>query len=70
MEDINSMLNSGDVPNIYQSDELDTIMQTMKGPATELGLVSTKANLFSLYLKRVKINLHSVITMRLVVVLL
>lgn len=64
MEDINSMLNSGDVPNIYQADELDKIMQTMKGPAAELGLGSTKANLFSLYLKRVKINLHFVITMR------
>lgn len=64
MEDINSILNSGDIPNIYQPDELDKIMQVMKISATELGLVASKANLFNLHLKRVKINLHSVITMR------
>lgn len=64
MEDINSMLNSGDIPNVYQADELDKIMQTMRGLAIELGLVTTKANLFNLYLKQVKINLHCVITMR------
>ncbi|XP_050431121.1 dynein axonemal heavy chain 1-like [Adelges cooleyi] len=63
LEDINNMLSSGDVPNIYQGDELDKIMQNMKGPATEIGLLPTKSNLFSLYLKQVKNNLHCVLTM-------
>ncbi|XP_050527307.1 dynein axonemal heavy chain 1-like [Daktulosphaira vitifoliae] len=63
LEDINNMLNSGDIPNIYQSDEMDKIMQNMKGPATELGLLPTKSNLFSLYIKQVKNSLHCVLTM-------
>lgn len=58
------MLNSGDVPNIYQPEELDKIYQGMKGTLQELGLAATKSNLFSVYQKQVRSNLHIVITMR------
>ncbi|KAJ9575541.1 hypothetical protein L9F63_007611, partial [Diploptera punctata] len=63
LEDMNNILNSGDVPNIYKPDELDQIYNAMKGIVTELGLPSTKSNLFSAYVKTVRSNLHSVITM-------
>lgn len=65
LEDINNILNSGDVPNIYQPDELDKIFQGMKGLVQELGLISTKSNLFATYQKEVRTNMHTVITMRL-----
>ncbi|KAJ8922597.1 hypothetical protein NQ315_007628 [Exocentrus adspersus] len=63
LEDLNNMLNSGDIPNIYQPDELDKIYQGMKGTLQELGLAATKSNLFAVYQKAVRSNLHSVITM-------
>ncbi|XP_065194434.1 dynein axonemal heavy chain 1-like [Sycon ciliatum] len=63
LEDINNILNSGDVPNIYALDELDKIYASMKGIVQDMGLAPTKANLFSAYTKRVRSNIHSVITM-------
>ncbi|KAJ8971587.1 hypothetical protein NQ317_002870 [Molorchus minor] len=63
LEDLNNVLNSGDVPNIYQPDELDKIYQGMKGAVQELGLAATKSNLFAVYKKQVRSNLHNVITM-------
>ncbi|XP_056631499.1 dynein axonemal heavy chain 1-like [Diorhabda sublineata] len=63
LEDLNNILNSGDVPNIYQPDELDKIYQNMKGLVQELGLTATKSNLFAVYQKEVRANLHNVISM-------
>ena len=64
MEDLNNILNAGDVPNIYAQDELDNIYTHMKPVVTEANLLPTKTNLFSAYTKRVRSNLHTVITMR------
>lgn len=64
MEDLNNILNSGDVPNIYALDELDKIYSTFKAAVQDAGLPATKTNLFSYYTKRVRSNLHTVITMR------
>ncbi|XP_024940673.1 dynein heavy chain 1, axonemal [Cephus cinctus] len=63
LEDLNNILNSGDVPNIYQSDELDRIFQLMRGPVQEAGLPTNRSNLFAAYQKIVRNNLHTVITM-------
>ncbi|XP_071943674.1 dynein axonemal heavy chain 1-like isoform X2 [Antedon mediterranea] len=63
LEDINNILNSGDVPNIYSFDELDQIYNAMKPIVQETGLQATKANLFSTYTKRVKSNTHTVLCM-------
>ncbi|CAH8652543.1 unnamed protein product [Schistosoma rodhaini] len=63
LEDINNILNAGDVPNIYQLDELDKIYDSMKIVAAESNLQPTKTNLFSCYTKRIRANLHIVITM-------
>ncbi|KAH8863214.1 Dynein heavy chain 1, axonemal [Schistosoma japonicum] len=63
LEDINNILNAGDVPNIYQLDELDKIYDSMKIVAAESGLQPSKTNLFSCYTKRIRANLHTVITM-------
>ncbi|CAL1689869.1 unnamed protein product [Lasius platythorax] len=63
LEDLNNILNSGDVPNIYQADEVDKIYQAMRAPVQEVGLQINRSNLFSTYLKRVRNNLHIVITM-------
>lgn len=63
LEDLNSVLNSGDVPNIYSLDELDRIFTTMKPVVQEANMQPTKTNMYSSYTKRVRNNLHSVVTM-------
>nr|XP_034195945.1 dynein heavy chain 1, axonemal-like [Osmia lignaria] len=63
LEDLNSVLNNGDVPNIYQMDEMERIYHSMRGQVQEAGLQINRSNLFSAYVKTVRNNLHVVITM-------
>ncbi|XP_049940877.1 dynein axonemal heavy chain 1-like, partial [Schistocerca serialis cubense] len=63
LEDVNSILNSGDVPNLYAADDLERINQKMRGFVTEMGLPPTPANLFSAYVKQVRANFHCLLTM-------
>ncbi|XP_076380686.1 dynein axonemal heavy chain 1-like [Megalopta genalis] len=64
LEDLNSMLNNGDVPNVYQTDEIERIFHAMRGRVQEAGLQINRSNLFSAYVNTVRDNLHLVITMR------
>jgi len=65
LEDLNNILNAGDVPNIYAPDELDNIYTAMKPIISDADMAPTKTNMFATYTKRVRSNLHTVITMRL-----
>ena len=61
MEDINGILNSGDVPNIYGNDEIEAIGGVMRPILASQGLPQTKAVIWQYYLKRVMSNLHVVL---------
>uniref|UniRef100_A0A8V1A4F4 Dynein axonemal heavy chain 1 n=1 Tax=Gallus gallus TaxID=9031 RepID=A0A8V1A4F4_CHICK len=63
LEDINNLLNSGDVPNIYSADDEEQIMTAMKPVVRELGQQPTKANLMAAYTGRVRSNIHMVLCM-------
>ncbi|XP_072521546.1 dynein axonemal heavy chain 1 [Salminus brasiliensis] len=63
LEDINNILNSGDVPNLYAGDEQDRILTAMKPVVQDLGQQPTKANLMAAYVKRVRSNIHTVLCM-------
>ena len=63
LEDINNVLNSGDIPNIYAPDELDTIYTTIKPLVLDEGQQATKTNLFMTYTKRVRSKIYVVICM-------
>ncbi|NWX92741.1 DYH1 protein, partial [Nothoprocta pentlandii] len=63
LEDINSMLNSGDIPNVYNLDDQEQIMTAMKPIIRDLGLQPTKANLMAAYTGRVRSNIHMVLCM-------
>ncbi|KAI9209204.1 dynein heavy chain and region D6 of dynein motor-domain-containing protein, partial [Polychytrium aggregatum] len=63
LEDINNILNGGDVPNIYTGEEIDRILTAMRPIGADLGLTPTRENLFSLYVSRVRQNLHMIICM-------
>ena len=64
LEDINNILNSGDIPNLYNMDEQDQIITTMRPYIQEQGLQPTKANLMAAYTGRVRSNIHMVLCMR------
>ncbi|XP_071059360.1 dynein axonemal heavy chain 1-like [Pseudochaenichthys georgianus] len=63
LEDINNILNSGDVPNLYASDEQERILAAMKPVVEELGQQLTKPNLMAAYIRRVRSNIHTVLCM-------
>uniref|UniRef100_A0A8B9RJH5 Dynein, axonemal, heavy chain 1 n=1 Tax=Astyanax mexicanus TaxID=7994 RepID=A0A8B9RJH5_ASTMX len=63
LEDINNILNSGDVPNLYSADEQERILTSMKPVVQDLGQQPTKANLMAAYVKRVRSNIHTVLCM-------
>uniref|UniRef100_A0A8C3K8B9 Dynein axonemal heavy chain 1 n=1 Tax=Calidris pygmaea TaxID=425635 RepID=A0A8C3K8B9_9CHAR len=63
LEDINNLLNSGDVPNIYNPDDQEQIMTAMKPVVRDLGQQPTKASLMAAYTGRVRSNIHMVLCM-------
>jgi len=62
-EDLNSILNSGDVTNIYNDKDMETIVDTCKGECIKKNLQPNKMNIFTQYLQRVKNNIHLIIAM-------
>ncbi|XP_029005758.1 dynein axonemal heavy chain 1 [Betta splendens] len=63
LEDINNILNSGDVPNLYATEEQERILSAMKPVVLDLGQQPTKANLMAAYVRRVRSNIHTVLCM-------
>ncbi|KAJ3111551.1 Dynein heavy chain 1, axonemal [Phlyctochytrium bullatum] len=63
LEDVNNILNGGDVPNIYTNEEMDRIMNAMRPLAMDLAITPNRENLFALYIQRVRANLHLIICM-------
>ena len=63
MEDLNNILNSGDVTGIYVDKDIDDILTACKQDCMKAGLQPTKMNVFTIYLNRVTKNLHVVMAM-------
>jgi len=63
MEDMNNILNSGDVTGIYQDKDLEDIVTACKGECVRRNIQPTKMNIFTQYLIRVKKNIHVIIAM-------
>lgn len=63
LEDINTVLNSGDVPQLYKAEDMEPIMSVGKIECQRRQLTMNKMNMFQQYLNRVKTNIHMVIAM-------
>ena len=61
VEDINNILNSGDVPNLYNVEDQENISTACRPDVLKKRLPPTKINIMSAYLSRVKKNIHCVL---------
>lgn len=63
LEDINMLLNTGDVPNIFAADERADIIEKMQGIARLEGkkIDATPLSMYNFFISRVKANLHIVL---------
>lgn len=63
LEDLNNVLNTADVPNIYEVQDYEDMNKRAKKDCQELGLEQTPVNLFAQYIKAVRKNVHIVLAM-------
>jgi len=58
LDDLNSLLNAGEIPNMWESDEKDEIIREMRDVARKLGV---NEGLYNFFITRVRDNLHIVL---------
>jgi len=64
VEDLNNILNAGEVPNLFAADELAQVYETLATRAKELGMEDmSPAALFRLFVQQCRANLHMVLAM-------
>lgn len=63
VEDINNILNAGDVPNLYGPEDMEAIASACRIECQKRKLPPTRLNIFSQYIIRVRRNIHLCIAM-------
>ncbi|XP_047672459.1 dynein axonemal heavy chain 6 isoform X2 [Tachysurus fulvidraco] len=64
LEDINNMLNSGEVPNLFEKDELEQVLAATRPFAKQAGIPeSNRDEVFQFFISRVREKLHIVLCM-------
>jgi len=62
VEDINNILNTGEVPNLFAKDEQNEIMDSLTNPAKEAGVnPDNAADVMNFFVERCRANLHVVL---------
>jgi len=62
-EDVNNMLTSGEIPNLYPPEDLQRVLSLVKDDALKIGLTTTQDVLYQYFIDRVRDNLHIVLCM-------
>lgn len=63
LEDINCILNSGEVPDLFDHEEIDGITMDLKQSATQADIPDTRAAVYNFFITRVRQNLHVVLAL-------
>jgi dynein heavy chain len=63
VEDINNVLNTGEVPGLFPADERDRIMDELRPYVIEHGITETRDAMYDAFIDRVRDNLHLVLAM-------
>ncbi|XP_071789676.1 dynein axonemal heavy chain 6-like isoform X2 [Asterias amurensis] len=61
LEDINCVLNSGEVPDLFDNDDLDSITMDLKRAAAEAEVPDTREAVYQFFIQRVRSRLHVVL---------
>ncbi|KAA0150075.1 hypothetical protein FNF29_05515 [Cafeteria roenbergensis] len=63
LEDINNVLNTGEIPSLWASDELTAIVDGVRPAVQERGIPETLDNCMRFFVSRVRDNLHIILAM-------
>jgi dynein heavy chain, axonemal len=63
VEDINNILNAGDVPNLYAPEDMEAISTACRVECQKRKIPPTKLNIFAQYINRVRKNIHLCVCM-------
>jgi dynein heavy chain len=63
LEDINNILNGGDVPGLYKKEDFEDIDKVGRGLCIDKAIAVNKMNMFGQYVGRIKRNMHMIIAM-------
>ncbi|XP_066151500.1 dynein axonemal heavy chain 6 [Euwallacea fornicatus] len=63
LEDIDNILNSGNVPNLFEADEYEKVIKGSRNSAKKAGFPQGHDHIYQYFLSRVRSNLHLVICM-------
>ncbi|UYV81318.1 DNAH6 [Cordylochernes scorpioides] len=63
LEDINNILNSGEVPSLFEPDEFEKVLLNVRLAAKAAGIGETRDDLYNFFVSRVRQNLHIVLAM-------
>jgi len=61
LEDINNILNAGEVPDLFAADEIAKIVDMVRASAKAAGRMETKDAMFSFFVSQCRDNLHCVL---------
>ncbi|CAK9199554.1 unnamed protein product [Sphagnum troendelagicum] len=61
LEDINNILSTGEVPNLFTKDDLTAIYDGIRPTAKKAGIMETEDALYAFFLERARNNLHVVL---------
>ncbi|XP_058131265.1 dynein axonemal heavy chain 14 [Dasypus novemcinctus] len=62
LEDLNCIINSRKIPNLFETEELDSIALKIRSLAEQAGYVNNRHNVLSFFQKRIYKNLHIFMT--------
>ncbi|CAI9553694.1 unnamed protein product, partial [Staurois parvus] len=63
LEDINSILNSGEVPDLFDKEELDGLFVELQTDAVEANMSDSAESMLTFFLQRVRSKLHVVLAL-------
>lgn len=61
LEDINNVLNTGEVPNLYEIADIEEIVNNVRQAAKDAGKLDTKDSIFQHYVQLCRDNLHIIL---------
>uniref|UniRef100_A0A0A9YIV3 Dynein heavy chain 1, axonemal n=1 Tax=Lygus hesperus TaxID=30085 RepID=A0A0A9YIV3_LYGHE len=63
LEDINNLLNAGEVPNLFVEQEFDEVLNTIRPTCVQEGVPLDKVNIYARFVRACRLQLHIALCM-------